>query len=104
MRKIPNKKYLKKKKERKKESNCLALRDLGRDGVKLFPKEPAGCGPPPVLMVAVHKACLYDNVHNLLYVPTLGGVFPAKVQPWLREGLMKKGLLGASLLKTAPYL
>lgn len=28
--------------------------------------------PPGVLMVARHEACLYYNVHNLLYIPPLG--------------------------------
>lgn len=31
--------------------------------------EPAGCGPPRVLTVARLEACLYNDVHHLLYVP-----------------------------------
>lgn len=41
--------------------------------------EPAGHGPPPVLTSAEHGACLYNNVHNLLYVPPSGAILPAKI-------------------------
>ena len=30
-------------------------------------------------MVAKHKTCLYNNVHDLPYVPPLGNILPAKV-------------------------
>lgn len=41
--------------------------------------EPVGPGLPPVLTVARCEACLYNNVHNSIYVPSLGTIIPAKV-------------------------
>lgn len=41
--------------------------------------EPAGCGPPRVLTVARLEACLYNDVHHLLYVPPSGNILLAKV-------------------------
>jgi hypothetical protein len=49
------------------------------DAVPTPGTEPAGHGPVQVLTVARHKACFYNNVHNLLNVPPLGNVLPAKV-------------------------
>ena len=41
--------------------------------------EPAGCGPPLVLRIAGHEACLYNNLFILLHVPPSGNIFSAKV-------------------------
>jgi hypothetical protein len=46
----------------------------------LIPREePTGHGPPQVLTVVRYEAYLYNNVHNLIYVPPLGNILPAKV-------------------------
>jgi hypothetical protein len=43
-----------------------------------------GHGFPQVLIVARHKACVYNNVHNLLYVSSLGDdVFPGMVNNFM---------------------
>lgn len=39
------------------------------DTVPTRGEELTGLGPPRVLMVPKHEACLYNNVHNLLFVP-----------------------------------
>jgi hypothetical protein len=41
--------------------------------------EPEECGTSQEFIVAKLKVCLYNNVHNLVYVPLLGVVLPAKV-------------------------
>ena len=41
--------------------------------------ETAGHGPPQVLMVAGHEACLYNNVYISLHVSSLENILPVKV-------------------------
>lgn len=40
-----------------------------RDKVSAAEAESSGCGLPHVLTIARYIACLYNNVHSLLYVP-----------------------------------
>ena len=59
--------------------------------------ELTGHGPPQVLMVARHEACLYNNVHNLLYVPPSGDILPTKVKhSMIIKGRMSPGGKGVS--------
>ena len=41
--------------------------------------ELTGHGPPRVWIVAPCKTCLYNDMHNLLYLPSLQNILPAKV-------------------------
>ena len=70
------------------------------DTVHIPGAEATGRGPSQVLTVSRHEACLYNNVHNLLYTPPLvifslksllGNVFPSKVNDSVINSSMSLG-------------
>ena len=59
--------------------SCMVMWKECCDPVTAPEGELAVCGPPQVLMVARHESCLYNNAHNLFYVPLTGVVLSGNV-------------------------
>ena len=62
--------------------SCMVMWKGQKHKIPALEAELAGPRPPVVLMVARRKACLYNNIHTLLYIPLFGDIpLPRSMTP-----------------------